>query len=551
MFGYSKKSRQNYHLLYVLAALVMVPNPAVAQAPPSADTFVSSATPTTNYGPTTSLAVGQGTTTYIQFNLTGIPANASVSKATLRLYVDAVGKAGSFDVYEVDNPWTENKVTYNTPAPVPGISATGGNSVAVTAASMNQYLLIDITSLVQAWLNGSIENHGLALRLTSSAGLFSFDSKESLLTGNGPELEVSWATGAQGPAGPEGPPGPAGLQGTTGAVGPAGPQGIAGPPGPQGPVGAQGAQGLPGATGLPGPKGDPGPQGPQGPAGGLKEWKAALKRWYRRDIDISSFGLATAMTFDGANMWLATRNSLVKIRATDGVVLSSAPIAGAPVWDALFDGSYVWLAENGYDLQVNAASGSILSYFYTGIPFGSPKITSDGATIWSAGGSTVTAMRASDGVSLGIVWVGPGPLRLAFDGTSLWITSAAANLVTRVDPASASILGTYAAGAAPSAMAFDGEAMWIVNSGDDTVTRMRPNGTVVGTYSTGHAPSDIAFDGQSIWIANHGDNTLMKLRASDGAELARYTTGIGPFSIVFDGANIWVADDGDETLSRF
>lgn len=86
-------------LLLCLSAL-----PIAAQAPPSADTFVSSATPNLNYGPSISLTVGPGTTTYIKFNLAGVPANATISKATLRMYVDAVGKAGSFDVYELDNP---------------------------------------------------------------------------------------------------------------------------------------------------------------------------------------------------------------------------------------------------------------------------------------------------------------------------------------------------------------------------------------------------------------------------------------------------------------
>jgi hypothetical protein len=60
--------------------------PLLAQAPPSADTFVSSSTPKVNYGPSIALVVGPGTTSYVRFNLAGIPAGASISKATLRLY---------------------------------------------------------------------------------------------------------------------------------------------------------------------------------------------------------------------------------------------------------------------------------------------------------------------------------------------------------------------------------------------------------------------------------------------------------------------------------
>lgn len=237
----------------------------LAQAPPSADTYASSTFAKTNFGSSIALVVGPGTTSYIQFNLAGIPAGASISKATLRLYVDAVAAKGSFDVYEMDAPWSENTLTYSTPPPALGASATGGHPVAITGASFNQFVLVDVTALAQGWLNGSIPNHGLAISLTSAAGSFAFDSKESLLTSHSPELEIvlngpAGAPGLAGPQGPAGIPGPAGPQGPGGIPGPAGPQGIAGVVGPQGPAG------IPGPVGLPGPQGPSGFPGPAGPA---------------------------------------------------------------------------------------------------------------------------------------------------------------------------------------------------------------------------------------------------------------------------------------------
>ena len=88
--------------------------PVFAQAPPSADTFVSSATPVANYGPSITLVVQPGTNTYVKFNLATLPPGATITKATLRLYVDAVAKSGSFDVYRVTSDWSERAVTYNT-----------------------------------------------------------------------------------------------------------------------------------------------------------------------------------------------------------------------------------------------------------------------------------------------------------------------------------------------------------------------------------------------------------------------------------------------------
>src|SRR5437879_69720 len=202
------RPRQYFCLLSTLLSCWAIPT--LAQAQPSADTFVSSSTPKLNYGPSITLIVGQGTTTFVQFNLSGIPSSASISKASLRLYVDAVAKNGSFDVYQLNSSWNENTLTYNTPPPVLGASATGGHPIPITTAAFNQFLLIDITALAQGWVNGTIPNNGVGLALTSgSTGSFSFDSKESLLTGNGPELEVilNSGTGQQGPPGPQGPQG--------------------------------------------------------------------------------------------------------------------------------------------------------------------------------------------------------------------------------------------------------------------------------------------------------------------------------------------------------
>ena len=215
-------ARAAHMLLYATAMSVPV---SAQQAPPSADTFTLNATPKTNYGPSPLLAVTNGGSAFIQFNLSGVPANATVSKATLRLYVDAVTGAGTFDVYEVNAPWSEGSLNF-TNAPTPGISATGSKPVAISSSNLNQFVLVDITTLVQDWVNGTAANNGIALKLTSSNGGFSFDSKESPLTSHEPELDIAIAT-----AGLAGPQGPQGSAGATGQTGPAGPQGPQGPPG--------------------------------------------------------------------------------------------------------------------------------------------------------------------------------------------------------------------------------------------------------------------------------------------------------------------------------
>jgi collagen triple helix repeat protein/carbohydrate binding protein with CBM5/12 domain len=235
-------------------------------APPSEDAFAVKSSPKTNFGKITSLAVISGTTSYVQFNLAEMPANTPISKATLRLYVNAVAQAGSFDVYQVDSAWAESTLTYDD-APTLGSSATGGNPVSITTADLHDFILVDITSLVQSWINGSIPNNGVALQLVGENGGFSFDSKESTTTSQIAELEIVAAGslgGPQGPAGPEGPAGPQGATGPQGSIGPQGPVGATGPQGQAGAIGAIGATGPQGPIGLTGAQG---PQGNQGAAG--------------------------------------------------------------------------------------------------------------------------------------------------------------------------------------------------------------------------------------------------------------------------------------------
>jgi hypothetical protein len=283
--------------IWVVSLLVvwMAPWSLAQSAPPSADTFSTSAFPTTTHASSPALAVGSGMTSYVQFNLSTLPAGASVSKATLRLYVDAVNKPGSFDVYELDTAWSENTLTYNTAPPL-GLSATGNHSIPIAPSSSHQYVLVDITPLVQNWLSGAITNNGVALALTSAGGNFSFDSKESLLTSNGPDLEIVLTSsgGTQGPPGPTGPQGPAGLAGAQGPAGANGLPGSTGPQGPSGPVGASGPPGPMGVAGAQGLQGDPGPAGPAGPAGPGLTFKGPF------DATIS-YAINDAVSFKGSS----------------------------------------------------------------------------------------------------------------------------------------------------------------------------------------------------------------------------------------------------------
>jgi len=178
----------------LLSALCLLTG-AYAQLTPSGDAYTNTAMPTTNFGSKTLLDVQSASqTTYIQFDLSSIPAGytgAEVAKATLKLYVNGVTTAGSFNVDYVNGAWSEGTITANN---APALGTTIAASVPLNTAEKNQYILIDITAAVQAWLNGSQPNDGVALVGGNSLNA-TFDSKENTTTSHPAELDIVFAAG--------------------------------------------------------------------------------------------------------------------------------------------------------------------------------------------------------------------------------------------------------------------------------------------------------------------------------------------------------------------
>ena len=176
-------------LLLFLSLLAAV---AHAQVTPLGDAYVNTADPATNYGSKLLLDVdGASQTTYIQFNLASVPSTANISQATLKLYVNTVTTAGSFNVDYVNGAWVEGTIDASN---APALGKTIASGVSVTTADVNQYILVNVTSAVQAWMNGSETNNGLALVANGSFNA-TFDSKENTTTSHAPELDIAFAGG--------------------------------------------------------------------------------------------------------------------------------------------------------------------------------------------------------------------------------------------------------------------------------------------------------------------------------------------------------------------
>src|SRR6188768_623249 len=202
-----------------------------------------------NFGALPTVNIGGATNSQglFLFDLSGFPANSKVASATLQLFVNKVNTAGAIDLSMGGAPWFESTVNGTTlVVPVGSLIQTG-----VPVGGGGTYVLIDVTSTVQSWLNGA-PNNGFIVTANPIATSIFFDSKENAATSHPTALDMVLI----------GPDGPIGV---TGAVGPVGLQGISGSPGPAGPKGATGPAGAVGPTGAAGAKGPTGPAGPAGP----------------------------------------------------------------------------------------------------------------------------------------------------------------------------------------------------------------------------------------------------------------------------------------------
>ena len=243
----------------VIAAALLAPVARAADKPLVGDTYLTAASPATNFGGAPTLNVAPNSPALVQFDLSSIPAGTNVSVAYLRVFVNKVTTPGALTVSAVTSAWVENTVTS---ASQPTVGPDIGFSPADTA---NAFLVVDVTALVQQWLASPATNFGIQISSQSVASV-SLDSKENGQTSHPAQLEVSIIA----PTGAAGPPGPAGAAGATGPAGPAGTEGAAGPigpNGPSGPAGPKGIAGLPGDAGSAGPLGASGLTGPTGPAG--------------------------------------------------------------------------------------------------------------------------------------------------------------------------------------------------------------------------------------------------------------------------------------------
>jgi hypothetical protein len=145
--------------------------------------------------------------TFLYFNIDAIPGGSSIQSATLYLYSDPAFSAsnsangnsqlsGSNAIYleRVTAPWHETTVTWNNQ---PATTATG--RVWVSASnSTTENRQINVTGMVQTWINDPLNNNGLRMQLESEVYFRSrnYASSNHANSALRPRLEITYTAPA-------------------------------------------------------------------------------------------------------------------------------------------------------------------------------------------------------------------------------------------------------------------------------------------------------------------------------------------------------------------
>jgi hypothetical protein len=246
-------------ILAILATLITARSTLAVEGLLLQDTYVDNGTTGgkpppngSNYGAGIDLPIFKGNgrfgRAFVKFSLATLPPGtlaADASDARVRFWVNSNSTiAGGITLNPVTMAWDEYTLKHTST----GALSFGSPKLAeLPVSSVNNFVSIDVTNWVKAWIDGTLVNEGIEIEpsvATSTLNL-AFDSKESNQTSHEPRLEISLHR--IGPAGPQGSPGTPGATGASGPPGPAGsmgPVGPAGSPGPQGPQGAAGPSGT-------------------------------------------------------------------------------------------------------------------------------------------------------------------------------------------------------------------------------------------------------------------------------------------------------------------
>jgi len=156
------------------------------------DAWTNNTQPTTNSGSASTLNTGlsSGSTrrTYLQWDVSAIPANAVIQSATMTLFQTSSTGPANLNVLRANGTWTETGLTWaNQPiAVLPAVTTT-----TVLGAPTQVFVSFNLTTVVQQWVNGTHVNKGVVLQ-QGGGNATSFASSEATTPANRPAVDICY-----------------------------------------------------------------------------------------------------------------------------------------------------------------------------------------------------------------------------------------------------------------------------------------------------------------------------------------------------------------------
>jgi hypothetical protein len=175
------------------------------------DTYLRQSSPTTNYGNSTTLRIGNTSTTEFRTlindsNISSIASDQTIISADLQVYVTSASNTVNITIkiYRITAGWIEDQATWTNRLTGTAWSTAGGSYIQEIdevefSTTADQYYNFTITETVRGWMNGTYAPYGLLLLSTNaSAGNFTyFASSEDTNASRRPKFIIDYTGNAK------------------------------------------------------------------------------------------------------------------------------------------------------------------------------------------------------------------------------------------------------------------------------------------------------------------------------------------------------------------
>jgi nucleoid-associated protein YgaU len=273
---------------------------------------------------------------------------------------------------------------------------------------------------------------------------------------------------------------------------------------------------------------------------------------YAENCEIGA-GNPVALASDGASVWVAKENELIRSSAYNCQNLGSLSVAAS---DITYGGGYVWAVSGNQVHQISLASTRIINTFQAGSPESqATAVLHDGNSIWVAssadGQNIIHKIDPASGATSSYPVGGGSPVReLAYGGGYIWFRRDDSSVVSRISATDGTLSDDISFGGWVLSVTSGGGYIWVLGGGQCLeqcyyeIAKLNASSGALEDEFYYQLPFhrsfvSLVFDSNNIWVG--GDDRITEIGADDGRMGTEVHIIQEPTTMIFDGTFIWVA----------